>query len=137
MAHALCIIGEAGLNGYKYDSAIGMLTRKMYDSKKGRWMIAKSPTFESTEFRHYLSLAVTNGFVDAGPDNKKVLRGELDGEEWLLELTLAGWNYIEDHDKPVIEGWFGHVKENLPSYVVAVTNALLIAWLTVSLGFSS
>ncbi len=133
MAHALCVIGEAGLGGYKYDSAIGVLTRMTYDSKKGRWMISNSPTFSSDEFRRYMSLGVMNELVDAGPDNKKVLRDELDGEEWLLQLTLAGWNYIEDNDRTVIEGWFSHVRENLPSYVVAVTNTLLIIWLTVSL----
>ncbi len=134
MAHALSVLGEAGLGGYQYDSAIGMLTRKTYDSTKGRWMLASSPTFSSTEFQQYMSLAVANGFVDAGPNSEKVKRGELDGEDWLLRLTLEGWNYIEDYDRPVIESWFNNIRDNIPTIVVSSVLAVATAWLLLLLG---
>ncbi|EBA11995.1 hypothetical protein [Roseobacter sp. CCS2] len=110
-----------------YDSAVGMLTRKTYESKKKRWMIPNSPRFSSDEFRDYMALAVENGLVDAGRNNDALRRGELDGDEWLLKLTLAGWNYIEDFDQPVLERWFVNIRDNVPTIIVSVATALIIA----------
>ena len=124
MAHALSIVGEAGLEGFNYDSAVNSISRAYeYKSRKCRWMLANSPVFTPMEFLHFMAYAAKNGFVDAGKNQERLMRGELSEKTWLLTLTLLGWDHIEKYDRTLLGQWLENLKTNWPTVVVSVAGA--------------
>lgn len=133
MAHALSIIGEAGPNGFEYRSAVTAL-HGSYKSAKCRWTMASAPTFSPSQFRTHLAYAVKEGLVDAGQHNARVANGEYGLEAWLLALTLKGWEHVEKYDRPVLHRWASNVWENLPTVILSILSAILVAYFSKTWG---
>ena len=128
LAQSLSVIGEAGLEGFPYNSAVNAFVDDSYESGKGRWTIRPSPKFTSDEFRHLMSYAARAKLIEAGDDTQKVINSELGLDPWHLTLTLKGWEYIELHDQPIIHRWATNIRDNVPTVLISVVTSLLAGW---------
>jgi hypothetical protein len=134
MAHALSIVGEAGLGGFEYNSATFALSGDLYRSRKGRWTLSEQPSFTPEEFREYISYAAIAGYLDAGEDTVKIASGFYSVEAIQVRLTLEGWDQIEMYDRPMLHRWASNIKENVPTVFLSVAAAVLSSWLVFKIG---
>ena len=130
MAQALSIIAEKGVHGIEYNGAIELLGdgQSPRISTKARWSLQDAHRFTSQEFEDYMILAQKWGLVTrsdrtewhpvSGVDKSSY---NLDGGK--IELTEAGWNFIEKNDQPILHRWGRNIVENAPSIVVAVATS--------------
>ena len=82
-----------------------------------------------------MAYAARAGYVDACPDQGRLANGELSEKEWHLMLTLEGWRHIERYDRPILHQWGANLRDNVPSIIVSIFAAVVIAWLLREFGF--
>ncbi|UWQ13999.1 hypothetical protein K3556_13890 [Aliiroseovarius sp. M344] len=134
LAQALSVVGEAGLDGMEYASAVNALMDGAYVSNKARWTLKSSPSFTSDEFRVLMAYAAREDLVEAGEDTARLAVGQYHSNTWTLNLTLKGFEYVQDYDTPVLHRWGTNIRENLPTVVLSVLAALAMSWAVYKFG---
>tara|TARA_R110002049_G_scaffold117332_5_gene270764 strand:+ start:292 stop:702 length:411 start_codon:yes stop_codon:yes gene_type:complete len=129
MALVLSIVAEAGFDGFSYNSGVNAEGGHPYWSRKARWTVKTAPRFSPKEFRHLLAYAARQGLVEAGDDTNRLGLGQLDAKPWTLRLTFEGYQFVQDHDQPLLHRWFQNIAENVPSIVISILAALISAYL--------
>ncbi len=85
--------------------------------------------FSREEFRYIMAHAAIADLVDAGPNQEELARAHLSVTNWLIHLTLSGWEHVEQYDRTLLGQWFGNIKTNWPTILTSVAAALVSAWL--------
>lgn len=134
LATALSIVEEHGFGGMEYASAVDAVLNIPYQSRKMRWTVRRSPHFTPDEFRNFMSYAARAKLVDAGKDTERLVVGQYHENSWVLRLTLKGYEFVEDHDRPILHRWASNIWSNFPTVVLSILGALAVSWALFYLG---
>ena len=130
MAQALSIVGEQGIHGLKYNAIIDKLTSgRTRQSKKLRWSMLSAYSFNPNEFEDYLILAWRFGYVERSGYKEiewisGTIKSSYNDTNEIVRLTQAGWEYVEQNDRPLFHRWIANIRDNVPTIVIAVLGAL-------------
>ncbi|MBV7377434.1 hypothetical protein [Maritimibacter dapengensis] len=132
MAQVLSIVGESGIHGMDHNGIIGkvMDRGRKYQSNRFRISVMSAHRFSEDEFEDYLILAWRFGLVTRSRYQEIEFLPEKDKSAYHLEdevvcLTREGWEFVEEHYKPLLHRWWANIIENIPTIVTSIAAFVL------------
>ncbi|WP_298858458.1 hypothetical protein [uncultured Sulfitobacter sp.] len=135
MAEALTIVGEAGIHGMEHNGLISsqLDDTQVFQSKRFRFSCTPAYQFHGKEFEDYMILAYRFGFVIRSKYKEVERHPGLERPSYQIEseivrLTQIGWEYLEEHNKPLLHGWWLTTLERVPHGITSIVTAALTTW---------
>ena len=134
MAQVLSIVGEGGVDGIEYNYPLDAISNERRASKRMRWSLMPAHQFTTSEFEVYLKLAWRFGLVERSKYSERDLASGKDKssyspEDEIVRLTRAGWEFVDNNDRPILHRWAANIMENVPTIVTSVVGILLAQYL--------
>ncbi|QOL82401.1 hypothetical protein [Pseudooceanicola spongiae] len=126
LAEALSVVADAGFEGMRHNHAVSVLDKNGISVPKRAFALFRPKPFSGLEFGDNMFLAMKDQLIEH--DGKRT-DGAYSGEWETIQLSLAGWRFLELHGDSYWSTSLRQIVNNVPTIIVSVLGTLIGRWL--------